>query len=63
MSTLSEIELVFAPVGDHDQAYTFGLPRQTANRAGPFTLRELTRLTILRSRLGAAINDPAHLLG
>ena len=38
----------------YDEPYEFGRRRPTADRPGPFTLREYTRLLLLRSRLQAA---------
>jgi hypothetical protein len=36
---------------DYDEPYTFGRLRPTADRPGPFSLREYTRLLLLRSRI------------
>jgi hypothetical protein len=38
----------------YDEPYEFGRRRPTADRPGPFTLREYTRLLLLRSRVHAA---------
>jgi hypothetical protein len=39
---------------EYDEPYEFGRVRPTADRPGPFTLREYTRLLLLRSRVRAA---------
>src|SRR5690349_9877068 len=36
---------------DYDEPYTYGRLRPTADRPGPFSLREYTRLLLLRSRI------------
>jgi hypothetical protein len=38
----------------YDEPYEFGRVRPTVDRPGPFTLREYTRLLLLRSRVQAA---------
>jgi hypothetical protein len=38
----------------YDEPYEFGRLRPTADRPGPFTLRQYTRLLLLRSRVQAA---------
>ena len=38
----------------YDEPYEFGRARPTVDRPGPFTVREYTRLLLLRSRLQAA---------
>ena len=38
----------------YDEPYEFGRVRPTVDRPGPFTLREYTRLLLLRSRVHAA---------
>ena len=46
-----------APAADavvYDEPYEFGRRRPSADRPGPFTLREYTRLLLLRSRVQAA---------
>jgi hypothetical protein len=48
---------VVATGGDYDEPYVFG--RQlTADRPGPFTLRQYVRLLLLRSRVQEARLDP-----
>ena len=39
----------------YDEPYEFGRVRPTVDRPGPFTLREYSRLLLLRSRLQAAL--------
>jgi hypothetical protein len=39
----------------YDEPYEFGRVQPTADRPGPFTLREYTRLLLLRSRVQAAL--------
>ena len=39
---------------DYDEPYEFGRLRPTVDRPGPFSLREYTRLLLLRSRVRAA---------
>src|SRR5919197_3525086 len=36
---------------EYDEPYEFGRARPTSDRPGPFTLREYTRLLLLRSRV------------
>lgn len=38
----------------YDEPYEFGRVRPTVDRPGPFTLREYTRLLLLRSRVQAS---------
>jgi hypothetical protein len=38
----------------YDEPYEFGHVRPTVDRPGPFTLREYTRLLLLRSRVQAS---------
>jgi hypothetical protein len=45
-------EVTLAPA--YDEPYEFGRLRPTVDRPGPFTLREYTRLLLLRSRVQAA---------
>jgi hypothetical protein len=42
------------PASDYDEPYEFGRVRPTVDRPGPFSLREYTRLLLLRSRVQAA---------
>ena len=39
---------------DYDEPYEFGRVRPSVDRPGPFSLREYTRLLLLRSRVQAA---------
>jgi hypothetical protein len=41
----------------YDEPYEFGRRRPTADRPMPFTLREYTRLLLLRSRVQAALTN------
>ena len=49
---------VEARADDYDEPYTFGQPRLSVDRLGPFSLREYVRLQLLRSRIQA---NPSHL--
>jgi hypothetical protein len=59
MQSLSTIHTVAGTLdgsgaGDHDQPYAFGR-RPRSDATGPFTIREYSRLLVLRSRVEAGL--------
>jgi hypothetical protein len=51
--SMLDVEPQPTPSADYDEPYEFGQARPTVDRPGPFRIRELVRLQLLRSRTQA----------